>query len=121
MPVTLARGRLGTFDTLLVLGNAFGLFGGPARARRWLKRYAALSNDGARIIAGVSIPPAWSITSAIGQRTGQPVTFGCASGPGSTSDRGSTTLWFPGKKCKTQFQAQAGRWNVSWIRILVST
>lgn len=51
MPITLVSRRLRPFDTLLFLGNASVLFGGPAWARRSLKRFAALSNDGARIIA----------------------------------------------------------------------
>lgn len=42
---------LGTFDTILMLGNNFGLFGGRARARWLLRRLKRLTTDDARIIA----------------------------------------------------------------------
>jgi SAM-dependent methyltransferase len=43
--------RLGRFDTLVMFGNNFGLFGSPRRARRLLKKFAALTTPGARILA----------------------------------------------------------------------
>jgi hypothetical protein len=47
---------LGHFDTVVMFGNNFGLFGGPKRARTLLRRLARLTNDGARIVA-MSIDP----------------------------------------------------------------
>lgn len=40
-----------SFDTVLMLGNNFGLFGSRAGARRTLKKLARVTADGARIIA----------------------------------------------------------------------
>jgi SAM-dependent methyltransferase len=51
VPVTRVTRRLGTFDTVLMLGNNFGLFGGRKRARWLLRRFAGATSDGARIIA----------------------------------------------------------------------
>ena len=42
---------LGRFDTVVMFGNNFGLFGGEAKARRMLRRLHRLTNDGARIVA----------------------------------------------------------------------
>jgi SAM-dependent methyltransferase len=42
---------LGVFDTILMLGNNFGLFGSEKRARWLLRRFAGATSDGARIIA----------------------------------------------------------------------
>lgn len=43
--------RLGSFDTILMIGNNFGLFGGPKRARLLLKRFNDITSPHARIIA----------------------------------------------------------------------
>jgi len=43
--------RLGRFDTILMIGNNFGLFGGPNRARQMLKRFYNMTSSDARIIA----------------------------------------------------------------------
>jgi SAM-dependent methyltransferase len=43
--------RLGTFDTVLMLGNNFGLFGSRKRARWLLRRFAGITSDGAKIVA----------------------------------------------------------------------
>jgi len=43
--------KLGTFDTILMLGNNFGLFGSPSRAKRLLKRFDGMTDVNARIIA----------------------------------------------------------------------
>jgi SAM-dependent methyltransferase len=40
-----------TFDTILMLGNNFGLFAGPTKGRRLLSRFLHLTTDKARIIA----------------------------------------------------------------------
>ena len=42
---------LGEFDTIVMMGNNFGLFGNPAKAQRLLRRFARLTSAGARIIA----------------------------------------------------------------------
>ena len=42
---------LGTFDTVVLLGNNFGLFGSPARAKRLLRRLHKLTSEDARILA----------------------------------------------------------------------
>jgi len=43
--------NLGTFDTILMLGNNFGLFGSAAKARRLLRRFKAFTRPGATVIA----------------------------------------------------------------------
>jgi SAM-dependent methyltransferase len=42
--------ELGPFDTILMLGNNFGLLGGASKARRLLKRFKALTRPGAKLI-----------------------------------------------------------------------
>ena len=42
---------LGVFDTIVMLGNNFGLFGSASRARRLLRRFHRLTTERARIIA----------------------------------------------------------------------
>lgn len=51
MSITQISSRLGTFDTLLMLGNNFGLFGSFKRATWLLKRFRKITNEKARIIA----------------------------------------------------------------------
>jgi SAM-dependent methyltransferase len=41
---------MGRFDTILMIGNNFGLFGGPKRARQLLKRFYRMTSPDARII-----------------------------------------------------------------------
>ncbi len=43
--------RLGRFDTILMLGNGFGLFGSPIRASALLRGFLKMTNPGAKIIA----------------------------------------------------------------------
>lgn len=43
--------ELGTFDTILMLGNNFGLFASPAKARRLLRRFKTLTRPRATLIA----------------------------------------------------------------------
>jgi SAM-dependent methyltransferase len=43
--------RLGRFDTIVMFGNNFGLFGSARRARRLLKRFHTLTSPAARIVA----------------------------------------------------------------------
>jgi len=42
---------LGVFDTVLMMGNNFGLFANPRRASWMLRRLKRLTSDGARIVA----------------------------------------------------------------------
>ena len=49
-------GRLGTFDTVVMYGNNFGLFGSPARAKRLLRRLHAMTSPNARIL-GETLDP----------------------------------------------------------------
>jgi SAM-dependent methyltransferase len=51
MPFTAIGGKLGAFDSLVMWGNNFGLFGTRARARWLLRRLNRLTNSGARIVA----------------------------------------------------------------------
>lgn len=46
----------GAFDTVLMLGNNFGLVGGPGPAKRILKRMHRITTQSARIIAGAMDP-----------------------------------------------------------------
>jgi cyclopropane fatty-acyl-phospholipid synthase-like methyltransferase len=46
-----SKRRLGEFDTVLMLGNNFGLFGSPQRARRILRRFDHMTSSQGRIIA----------------------------------------------------------------------
>jgi len=50
LSVTQVSPRLGTFDTILMLGNNFGLFGNLRRARWLLGRFRRFTADSARII-----------------------------------------------------------------------
>jgi SAM-dependent methyltransferase len=51
MGLTAVSARLGAFDTVLMFGNNFGLFGNSRRARWLLRRLRRMASDRARIIA----------------------------------------------------------------------
>ncbi len=51
MSITQIGPKLGKFDTILMMGNNFGLFGNPSQARRLLRRFVTMTNPNARIIA----------------------------------------------------------------------
>src|SRR5207249_11774713 len=51
MSITEVHSRLGRFDTILMIGNNFGLFGGLKRARQLLRRFYKMTSPDARIIA----------------------------------------------------------------------
>lgn len=51
LPFTAVGRRLGAFDSLVMWGNNFGLFGSPKRARWMLRRLKRLTSPGARIVA----------------------------------------------------------------------
>ena len=52
--------RLGTFDSILMLGNNFGLFGNRDRARRLLRRLHRMTTEKGRIVAETTDPYATS-------------------------------------------------------------
>jgi SAM-dependent methyltransferase len=56
MPVTAVSSRLGRFDTIVMMGNNFGLMANPRRARWLLKRFDALTPADGRIIANSRDP-----------------------------------------------------------------
>ena len=56
LPVTRIDSSLGSFDTIALFGNNFGLFSDAGRARWLLRRLRAMTSPGARIIA-VSYDP----------------------------------------------------------------
>lgn len=51
LSVTQATPKLGTFDTLVMYGNNFGLLGGFGRARWLLRRFHRMTSNDAQIIA----------------------------------------------------------------------
>jgi len=51
MSIIEVNSRLGTFDTILMIGNNFGLFGNPTGARRLLRQFYQITNRNALIIA----------------------------------------------------------------------
>jgi len=51
LPFTRISRVLGRFDTILMMGNNFGLFGSRQRARWLLRRLSGLTSPGARIVA----------------------------------------------------------------------
>ena len=53
--------RLGTFDTVVMYGNNFGLFGSPARAKRLLRRLHTMTSPDARIVAETLDPYATKV------------------------------------------------------------
>jgi SAM-dependent methyltransferase len=56
LPATGPFRGLGRFDTIVMLGNNFGLLGGPREGRRLLRRFAAITNPAARILASSNDP-----------------------------------------------------------------
>jgi hypothetical protein len=51
IPITKISSSLGAFDTLIMFGANFGLFGNPKRARWLLKRFYTMTPSKARIVA----------------------------------------------------------------------
>jgi SAM-dependent methyltransferase len=51
MPITRVSSKLGIFDTIIMMGNNFGLFANQKRARWLLSRFYAMTPPGGRIIA----------------------------------------------------------------------
>lgn len=52
----IGRFEPGSFDTIVMLGNNFGLFGDPQNAKRLLEEMARITSPAARIIAGTRDP-----------------------------------------------------------------
>ena len=55
-PITQLSSKMGTFDTILMMGHNFGLVGNYKRAKWLLKRFAAMTTDTAKIIAETMDP-----------------------------------------------------------------
>ncbi len=51
MSIADADSQLGTFDTILMLGNNFGVMGSPTRTRALLRRFYKMTSPHARILA----------------------------------------------------------------------
>jgi len=51
IPITRISASLGKFDTILMLGNNFGLMSNPTRGKWLLQRFRQITNDNALIIA----------------------------------------------------------------------
>ena len=56
IPITALSARLGMFDTILMLGNNFGLFGSFTRARWLLRRFRSFTSPDARLIVESTDP-----------------------------------------------------------------
>ena len=56
LSITAVDKRVGPIDTIVMLGNNFGLFGSPRRARRLLRRFESIGSDRRRIVAEVLDP-----------------------------------------------------------------
>ncbi len=56
MSISEVSSRLGIFDTILMLGNNFGLFGSFERAKRLLKKFYKITSQEGRIIAESNDP-----------------------------------------------------------------
>ena len=54
--ITQVSSKLGRFDTFLMLGGNFGLFGSLAGAKRLLNRFSRMTGERARIIASLLDP-----------------------------------------------------------------
>ena len=54
--ITQLNSKIGTFDTILMMGHNFGLVGNYKRAKWLLKRFAAMTTDTAKIIAETMDP-----------------------------------------------------------------
>ena len=54
--ITQLNSKIGTFDTILMMGHNFGLVGNYKRAKWLLRRFAAMTTDTAKIIAETMDP-----------------------------------------------------------------
>lgn len=56
VPITQLNTKLGTFNTIIMLGHNFGLFANYKRAKWLLKRFAGMTTEDAKIIAETMDP-----------------------------------------------------------------
>ncbi len=56
LSITQISSKLGKFDTILMMGNNFGLFGNPKRARWLLRKFHKITTEKGRIIAETRDP-----------------------------------------------------------------
>lgn len=56
LSVTEVDGSLGAFDTIVMMGNNFGLFGSAAGTKKLLRRFRSVTSDRGRIVAEVLDP-----------------------------------------------------------------
>jgi SAM-dependent methyltransferase len=56
LSITQITRKLGVFDTIVMFGNNFGLFGGPRRARWLLRKFYRLTSDQGIVIAQSADP-----------------------------------------------------------------
>ena len=56
IPITQLSSKIGTFDTILMMGHNFGLVGNYKRAKWLLRRFAAMTTDTSKIIAETMDP-----------------------------------------------------------------
>ncbi len=61
LSITQITSRLGLYDTLLMLGNNFGLFGNVKRARWLLRRFRGITSEKGRIVAETLDPYATDV------------------------------------------------------------
>jgi 2-polyprenyl-3-methyl-5-hydroxy-6-metoxy-1,4-benzoquinol methylase len=54
LSITQVSSRLGIFDTIMMMGNNFGLFANPKRAKWLLRRFHSMTSPKARIIASTN-------------------------------------------------------------------
>ncbi len=55
-PITEVSSNLGNFDTIMMMGNNFGLLANPTRARWLLRRFYSLTSPNGRLIAASNDP-----------------------------------------------------------------
>ncbi len=56
LSITEVDRSLGAFDTIVMMGNNFGLFGSAPRAKKLLRRFCSVTSDRGRIVAEVLDP-----------------------------------------------------------------
>ncbi len=56
LPITKISRHIEPFDSIIMMGNNFGLFGNPQRAKRLLRRFHKLTFDGGTLIAETNDP-----------------------------------------------------------------
>jgi SAM-dependent methyltransferase len=133
LPFERIETSLGTFDTVLMLGNNFGLVGSAGGARRALHRLHGLTGERGRIVAESTTPrePTTRLTSptrnAIGSGAGFPATCVSAFATATSRRRGSTTSssrpqsWSPSRTepdgaCSASFATRAASTSRCWRR-----